>query len=1759
MESFLRFANHVYDRLQPKFGNRKPLNPLTEEDWLSLIEDAHKIRATLVHEFINTQTVFMLLLYFTVMGLPSGIYLTALLNSYMNSLMNRYSWRKLVPVSLKPWPMYYANVRFMAYGDDLLNSPSLEVSKVFNIVKISELLAKHGFKMTSADKTELRSGTAITEMTYLKNGFLPLGYEGHCVPLMDMTTITDLIQWVRTKNPSETYEMTIDNCRDSQELMFFYGKEAFDTWTSKIKESIALNMKPRFGERTNLYSWDDLCARHEYLESVIPELAQQPMPKIPFFESPDAQAEPSIVDARSGVTLSEGRPIIALTAPGPVQAMPPRDYRSAMPDADWSLKMASSRWTLKTSALIWTAATTGALLQYNLPWDLLTSQLNAMGFERFDYVHFDSITIRLQVNGTNMHQGILALYVVPCQISPGVVSNHYVGAPTMWTPLNPGYVNASSINATEIEIPFRNIVYWLKNMYAASAINFNGILVVEPYAMLRYGPSATTSLPVSVQVAFNNPTFALPSMIPRTLGSLGNRQHSEAVNANTSRFHIRHVNRVVELAPVGIFNTNCPLETPDAQGASSSSPSNSETVNNITLVGGSVANSSGPTAETGDAYDHADNSATATPTITASQGATGGGGKSGPTNSNDVANTGIKALHSLGAKAIMAGMDNAIYPGPLPAIYERQLPHFGNSTESGIQMQRMTYIPGSQNIARMETFDTDHDEMSFANLYLSKFTHKDMVTWDVSQPTGTVLMSWPITPFEILTQYIGGTDGTTVLNTLDCSTTMYPTLLERIFALGPTMWRGSYRSRIMIVKTPFHQGRLAFGIFPNTATLPTNISDFFEVYSDFWDVNDQSIEKIYSHPFMTIQPYLRIPNGPNPYATGTLNVAGFTEWFLERAVGVAALIVATPLVATGTVSTTVDIIRQIAGNPDLEFKNFNTQNTCWDPINIYTSEFPEPAENEEETPDAQAGSPDDANAIPFIPAELAQAAPVDVTPGFTKEQAKKYHDPLFRETISTTKELLRRWVIVDNVQPPSTNIVAGHPVIWAQTFLHTPPIYATKTSATLTSPGLFAKIGCHFAYYNGSLDWHMSVNTSANVYGVQPFATYAPNLESLLNTTAGNDQGYNSVANWIGTQGVTGTASEYGTTPFPLEIGNDRQKFIFCETPMAATKKALLNRPVAQTHLVNSLADVNSQYFNYDCLSGQLTLGIIANQATGTGFGIGDIQALVMLRPADDFRFGGFVANPGLKMRTITVSAGGSKGSPFPDAWRIPASGANANFTTRRRPEPRRYPARAESDPPPQAANFNSINITNSSFNMNGEVKVTEIAPDCFVSISNFPTTQHVSGTVDVVQPIAVTTSGIMPVSINAINGTTPRTDLAGALSIVPMLTDVANNQFYPSAGTHHSSTSTSQQVAFSTTSPPTLNVHVTNNPLPVDVTNSIPQTIEGYVTTVPSAVDVVSGDSFPIQSLGSQIVGSTDTVYPLITRVYAGYNNNSSEFQVLGSKCDIHGNVMVRQNDSFETPDAQADDDPDDHSVHSFTNRSRNNDVLGRAPDASLKIGKTTYSIASSTLAIKKAPADFRIFVDHEEWGPLPATTRHTLRTQKNMAESLAALPVLRPTNSKFWEAPDDSESENEEELTTPLVKDESWTMPIDDFVSLYNCNIHPHRMLARALINGPTPNSKAALHNFCQGNGYFGLGKPSCTSRPGVPGAIFLATNSFLFLEREAQQPTQIPLARCKAEGRSKAAAEHAATENLFRQLTSLYEAAQIIVTSEKGAKLA
>nr|QKE55034.1 MAG: nonstructural protein [Picornaviridae sp.] len=187
------------------------------------------------------------LIYKVHQSMPSGIAITAVYNSIINSLLFRVIFAELA--MKKGWRIgaavntYSQHVRFSAYGDDHIARVSKIAFPWFNMLSISKQMAEHGITYTATTKGEVtESEVQLADLTYLKRHFVKRGARMDAP--MELPLVLDILNWVSARDEGEIPEACACAIKSVIIELSHFSREEFLEWYPKIvKEAIKADIE----------------------------------------------------------------------------------------------------------------------------------------------------------------------------------------------------------------------------------------------------------------------------------------------------------------------------------------------------------------------------------------------------------------------------------------------------------------------------------------------------------------------------------------------------------------------------------------------------------------------------------------------------------------------------------------------------------------------------------------------------------------------------------------------------------------------------------------------------------------------------------------------------------------------------------------------------------------------------------------------------------------------------------------------------------------------------------------------------------------------------------------------------------------------------------------------------------------------------------------------------------------------------------------------------------------------------------------------------------------------------------------------------------------------------------------------------------------------------------------------------------------------------------------------------------------------------
>lgn len=272
---------YLYDRLS-KFGGDviagdyqawdKRLTGQAIMDGVGLINEWYndgpvnaRVREALAYMIIHSNVLIGRRLYETHQGMPSGVPVTAVLNSVCNGLYlisAIFSILKEEGVDIEPMELL-KHMEMALYGDDHILALSKFLSKHVTFAKVAKHFRDRGVGYTDSGKTgrEDFDHEKLEEVTYLKRTFHVEGTRVYA-PL-DKISVEDCLNWVKPVAGRSDFAI-LEECYETLAIeSHLHGREYFDALKDKLNRCLAQCVEN--GEQCNLFatSYDSIRFTYE--------------------------------------------------------------------------------------------------------------------------------------------------------------------------------------------------------------------------------------------------------------------------------------------------------------------------------------------------------------------------------------------------------------------------------------------------------------------------------------------------------------------------------------------------------------------------------------------------------------------------------------------------------------------------------------------------------------------------------------------------------------------------------------------------------------------------------------------------------------------------------------------------------------------------------------------------------------------------------------------------------------------------------------------------------------------------------------------------------------------------------------------------------------------------------------------------------------------------------------------------------------------------------------------------------------------------------------------------------------------------------------------------------------------------------------------------------------------------------------------------------------------------------------------------------
>jgi hypothetical protein len=186
-------------------------------------------------------------------GLPSGVIITLILNSIVNSTLMRMAWIELVThISVSEFQRY---VHAATTGDDNACGVDSRVIDLYNFLTIKVKYNEWGYDVTPANKSSSDTATVpFDELVYLKRRFVKWDDGFYRAPL-EKDSIWKSLCFERLDQGTTSKQRLLDTARGCQREAYLHGRDFFD---DVQKQLIASFRRIRLDGALTLLSFDEI-------------------------------------------------------------------------------------------------------------------------------------------------------------------------------------------------------------------------------------------------------------------------------------------------------------------------------------------------------------------------------------------------------------------------------------------------------------------------------------------------------------------------------------------------------------------------------------------------------------------------------------------------------------------------------------------------------------------------------------------------------------------------------------------------------------------------------------------------------------------------------------------------------------------------------------------------------------------------------------------------------------------------------------------------------------------------------------------------------------------------------------------------------------------------------------------------------------------------------------------------------------------------------------------------------------------------------------------------------------------------------------------------------------------------------------------------------------------------------------------------------------------------------------------------------------
>lgn len=172
--------------------------------------------------------------FMTTHSMPSGHFLTAILNSCVNRVYKAmWYYREKMKVGIKPKPSdFLREIGDFVYGDDMINTVSNSAIPSLNALTMRDFFESIGMTFTTADKKPVKEEYQnIEDISFLKRNFVYHNKLQRVVCPLDLSTIYSTLSWLDSSSEGDVMQ---DKIHNAQREMFLH-EDLYEEFIEKLE------------------------------------------------------------------------------------------------------------------------------------------------------------------------------------------------------------------------------------------------------------------------------------------------------------------------------------------------------------------------------------------------------------------------------------------------------------------------------------------------------------------------------------------------------------------------------------------------------------------------------------------------------------------------------------------------------------------------------------------------------------------------------------------------------------------------------------------------------------------------------------------------------------------------------------------------------------------------------------------------------------------------------------------------------------------------------------------------------------------------------------------------------------------------------------------------------------------------------------------------------------------------------------------------------------------------------------------------------------------------------------------------------------------------------------------------------------------------------------------------------------------------------------------------------------------------------------